>query len=105
MREGTTALDLAQTIFGSGVTVTSASYSGDIDSAGTYSNADTIAPGVAPSDSGIILSTGNAQDFTNSFGSSNQSNSTSTNTSGINDNAQLNAAAGAKTYDAAILDA
>ncbi|MBQ0805874.1 MAG: choice-of-anchor L domain-containing protein [Sulfitobacter sp.] len=104
MREGTTALDLAQTIFGSGVTVISASYSGDIDSAGTYSNADTIAPGVAPSDSGIILSTGDAQDFTNFFGSSNQSNSTSTNTSGINDNAQLNAAAGANTYDAAILD-
>lgn len=62
------------------------------------------APGVAPSDSGIILSTGDAQDFTNFFGSSNQSNSTSTNTSGINDNAQLNAAAGANTYDAAILD-
>ena len=104
IREGTTALNLAETIFGNGVTVESATYSGDIDSAGTYSNADTITPGVAPGDSGIIMSTGNAQDFTNSSGSSNQSANTSTNTSGINNNVQLNTAAGALTYDASILD-
>jgi hypothetical protein len=50
------------------------------------------------------LSTGDAEDFTNSSGQSNQSSSTSTNTSGVNNNAQLNAAAGAGTRDAAILD-
>ena len=50
------------------------------------------------------MSTGDAEDFTNSSGQSNQSSSTSTNTSGVNNNAQLNAAAGAGTRDAAILD-
>ena len=104
MREGTNAINLAESIFGNGVTVNSATYSGDIDSAGTYSNADTLMPGVAPGDSGIIMSTGNAQDFTNSRGSSNRSDSTSTNTSGVNNDAQLNAAAGTRTYDASILD-
>ncbi len=104
LREGTTALNLANNIFGSGVTVNSATYSGDIDSAGIYSNANAVMPGVAPGDSGIIMSTGNAEDFTNSRGQSNQSNSTSTNTSGVNNNAQLNAAAGAYTTDASILD-
>ncbi len=104
IREGTTALDLANTIFGNGVTVLGATYTGDIDSAGIYTNADILMPGVAPSNSGIILSTGDAESFTNSFGSSNQSNSTSTNTSGVNDNALLNAATGARTFDAAILN-
>jgi hypothetical protein len=100
IREGSSAIKLENFIFGNSVTVTGATYSGDIDSAGTYSNANSVMPGVAPGDTGIILSTGNAQDFTNSSGSSNQSNSTSTNTSDINNNA-----AGARTYDASILDA
>jgi hypothetical protein len=104
IREGSSAIKLANSIFGNGVQVNSASYSGDIDSAGTYSNANAIMPGVAPGDSGIIMSTGNAEDITNSRGSSNQSNSTSTNTSGVNNNSQLNAAAGTNTYDASILD-
>lgn len=104
VREGTTALDLANSIFGNGVTVETATYSGDIDSAGIYTNADAVMPGVAPSDSGIILSTGEVQDFTNSFGQSNQRTNTSTNTSGIDNNAQLNGAANAYTADAAILD-
>ncbi|KIN65896.1 2,3,4,5-tetrahydropyridine-2-carboxylate N-succinyltransferase [Sulfitobacter noctilucae] len=104
MREGTTATDLAQTIFGNGVTVTGATYYGDIDSAGTYSNGNSVAPGVTPGDTGIIMSTGNAQDFTNSNGQSNQNTNTSTNTSGTDNFGQYNAAAGARTYDAATLD-
>lgn len=40
VREGTTATDMAQEIFGSGVTVTGATYYGDIDSAGVYSGGD-----------------------------------------------------------------
>lgn len=104
IREGSSALKLANSIFGNGVTVNSATYYGDIDSAGTYSNGDSVMPGVAPSDSGIILSTGNAQDITNTRGSSNQSNSTSTNTSGIDNFSQFNTAAGTNTYDAAVLD-
>lgn len=104
VREGVDATDMAEAIFGNGVQVVSASYTGDIDSAGIYSNGDSVAPGVTPSNSGVILSTGNAEDFTNSSGSSNQSNSTSTNTSGVNSNSQFNAAAGARTYDASYLD-
>ncbi|WP_298968701.1 Hint domain-containing protein [uncultured Roseobacter sp.] len=104
VREGTNATDMANAIFGAGVQVESASYTGDIDSAGIYSNGDSVAGSVTPGDSGVILSTGNAERFTNSSGTSNQSNSTSTNTSGVNNNAQFNAAAGARTYDAAYLD-
>ncbi len=104
VREGTTATQMANTIFGNGVTVTGATYNGDIDSAGTYSGGDATAPGVTPGNTGVILSTGNAQDFTNSSGQANQSTSTTTNTSGQNNNSQYNAAANARTYDAATLN-
>lgn len=105
VREGTTAMQMAEAIFGPGVSVLSASYSGDIDSAGIYSNGDTDAPGATPGDSGIILSTGNAEDFTNSTGEANQRNSTSTNTTGENNNADFNAAAGGvRTFDASYID-
>jgi len=104
VREGVDATDMAEAIFGDGVTVVSASYTGDRDSAGIYTNGDSVAPGVTPSDTGVILSTGDAEDFTNSSGTSNQSNSTSTNSSGQNNNGQFNAAAGARTYDASYLD-
>ncbi|WP_083545576.1 Hint domain-containing protein [Sulfitobacter alexandrii] len=95
---------MAQTIFGDGVTVVGATYYGDIDSAGTYSGGDNVAPGVTPGDSGVILSTGNAQDFTNSWGQSNQQTDTSTNTSGTDNYRPYNNVAGARTYDAATLD-
>lgn len=101
---GATAVEMAQKIFDSGAIVTVATFSGDNDSSGIYTNGDTVAPGVTPGDTGIILSTGDAEDFTNSSGQSNQSNSTSTNKSGVNNDAQLNAAVGAGTRDAAILD-
>jgi len=100
------AEDMANTIFGDGVQVIGASYTGDIDSAGIYTNGDSVAPGVTPSDTGVILSTGNAESFTNSAGSgdANQNTNTSTNTSGPNNNADFNAATGALTRDAAFLD-
>ncbi len=104
VREGTTALDMAQEMFGAGVTVTGATYYGDTDSAGTYSGGDTTSPGVVPGDTGVIMSTGDAEDFTNSNGQSNQSASTSTNTSGTNNFSQYNNAAGGTTYDASTLD-
>jgi hypothetical protein len=104
VREGTTARDMADAIFGEGVEVKFASYRGDRDSAGIFSNGDAISPGVVPGDSGVILSTGDAEDFTNSSGPANQSTRTSTNTSGENNNSQFNAAAGARTFDASYLD-
>jgi hypothetical protein len=104
VREGTTALDMAQAIFGNGVTVTGATYYGDRDSAGIYSNGNSVAPGVTPSDTGVIMSTGEAEDFTNSSGQSNQSKNTGTNTSGSNNVSMYNNHAGARTYDASTLD-
>ena len=104
VREGTSAVDMANEIFGDGVTVTGATYTGDRDSAGIYSDGNNTAPGVAPSETGVILSTGEVEDFTNSNGQSNQSTNTSTNTSGSNNVSQYNNAAGARTYDAATLD-
>ncbi|WP_299601457.1 Hint domain-containing protein [uncultured Tateyamaria sp.] len=104
VREGVDASDMADAIFGDGVQVVSASYTGDRDSAGIYTNGDSVAPGVTPGDTGVILSTGEVEDFTNSSGQENQSTNTSTNTSGQNNNGQFNAAAGARTFDASYLD-
>lgn len=101
-----TATQMANEIFGDGTTVVSSSYSGDVDSSGIYTGADTTTPGVAPADSGVILSTGNAVDFTNSDGSTNTntSASTSTNTSGVNGDSDFNSIAGSETYDASFLE-
>jgi len=99
------AMEMAEEIFGEGVTVVSASYSGDNRSSGTYSDGDNIAPEVTPGDTGVILSTGRTSGFTNgSSTNTNQSGSTSTNTKGVNNDADFNNLAGANTYDAAILD-
>lgn len=98
------ALQMAQTIFGDGVTVSNASYSGSAYSSGIYTNGDSIAPGVTPGDTGVILSTGRASTLTNSSGQSNQSTYATTNTGGANNLPDFNAAAGARTYDAAYLD-
>jgi hypothetical protein len=104
VREGTTATQMAQNIFGNGVVVTGATYYGDNDSAGIYTNGDSVAPGVTPGNTGVILSTGEVEDFTNSKGQSNQRTDTSTNTSGTDNFSQYNNAAGGRTYDAATLD-
>ena len=104
VREGTNAEDMANAIFGNGVSVLSASYTGDIDSAGIYNVDTNAALGTTPGRTGVILSTGEAEDYTNSSGEANQSNFTSTNTSGQNNNSDFNAAAGARTYDASYLD-
>lgn len=106
-----TAMQMANAIFGDGVTVVSASYTGDNRSSGIYSNGDAVSPDATPGDTGVILSTGLANNFTNAAGGvfwnpnqANQSDSRSTDTNGINNNAQFNAAAGTNTYDAAWLD-
>lgn len=98
------AMEMAQTIFGDGTTVVSASYSGWSQASGIYSNGDSVSPGATPSDTGVILSTGRIRDFTNNRGDVNDDPDTSTNTPGVNNDPQFNAAAGTNTYDAAILD-
>ncbi|MFY0618195.1 Hint domain-containing protein [Shimia sp.] len=99
------AAQMADEIFGDPTRIVSATYSGDNLSSGIYTGADATSPGVAPADSGVILSTGYARDFTNSDGSlnTNQSTNTSTNTTGQNNNALFNASAGTNTYDASFL--
>jgi hypothetical protein len=99
-----TALQMAQNIFGDGVVVSGATFYGDSDASGIYTNGDSVAPGVTPSNTGVILSTGEAQDFTNSSGQSNQATNTSTNTNGIDNFNQFNTAAGTRTFDGAVLD-
>lgn len=102
---GATALEMAETIFGDGTTVVSARYYGNSQASGIYSDGNATSPGVVPADEGVILSTGRAQDFTNSSGDANQSGSTSTDVSGGIDNfSGLNNVAGTRTFDGAVLD-
>ncbi|TDK50051.1 choice-of-anchor L domain-containing protein [Antarcticimicrobium luteum] len=98
------AMDMAEAMFGSGISITSASYTGDSDASGIYTNGDTVAPDLTPSDSGVILSTGEARDVTNSSGDPNTSNSTSTNNYDPGDS-DLTDLAGYQTYDAAVFEA
>ncbi|MEM7319532.1 MAG: Hint domain-containing protein [Pseudomonadota bacterium] len=98
------AIAMANAIFGDGVQVLSASYTGDNRSSAIYSNGDALAPGATPGDTGVILSTGRATSYTRSDGDPNRSTSTSTNTTGENNNADFNAAAGTSTFDASYLD-
>ncbi|WP_164876097.1 Hint domain-containing protein [Falsirhodobacter deserti] len=100
------ATQLAQTMFGKGITVVSATYEGDAASKGIYTQGQTVSPGSTPSDSGIILSTGHASKFTNAGGdNANQQAGTSTNTAGVDGNPALDQIAGLDTFDGAILNA
>ncbi|MBK1635677.1 Hint domain-containing protein [Rhodovulum adriaticum] len=99
--------EMAEEIFGDGVTVVDATYYGDRNASGLYSNADTVTPGVAPADSGVILSTGDVRDFTNDSGSTNTNTATGTSTDnrrGIDNDSLFNSLAGTNTYDAAYLE-
>lgn len=98
------ATEMANAMFGAGVTVTSASYSGAALASGIYSGGLGTSPGVVPSDSGVILSTGRVTDFTNSTGQANQASNTSGNLGRPGD-AQLTQLAGVQTYDAAVFTA
>jgi len=102
---GATATEMAETIFGDGVQVVSANYSGERFASGIWSGGDATSPDATPSDTGVILSTGRAWDFTNSSGDPNRSGSTTTNTRGVDNDPAFNALAGMNTYDAAILEA
>jgi len=103
INESATAIQMAETIFGDGVTVLSASYNGWSQSSGIYTNGDSVSGALTPSDTGVILSTGRASDITQSSGDPNRSTGTSTNTSGQNNNPLFNAAANTNTYDASYL--
>ena len=97
------ALAMANAIFGNGVTVVGATYSGPALSSATFTNGQ-LAPGVLPSSSGVILSTGDVRSFTQSSGDPNRSTGTSLDTTGANNNSQFNAIAGGSTFDAVWID-
>lgn len=96
---------MAEAIFGSGIKIVSAKYTGDPNSSGVYSGGDENAPGITPSDTGVILSTGYATDVTNESGDANIAGGTSTDTEGVDGDEDLDDIAGFDTYDAAIFEA
>lgn len=98
------AIQMAESIFGDGVTVSSATYSGANGSSGIYSNGDTVSPDATPGDTGVILSTGNARDFSNRNGGYNQDTNQSTNTSGSNYVEGASDVTNASTYDSSVLE-
>lgn len=98
------AMDMAEAMFGNGITIQSASYTGADVASGIYTDGNAVAPGVTPSDTGVILSTGQAQSITNSSGDVNTSTNTSTN-NGTSGDADLSAISGGQTFDAAVFEA
>lgn len=102
--DSASAEQMAQTIFGAGVKIVSASFSGQSGQVGIYTGAETTMPGVAPSDSGLILSTGKVSDFTQSSGDANISSGTSTDFGGTGDD-MLSKVSGQTTFDAAVFQA
>ncbi len=102
-----TPMDLAAAIFGDGIVVTSATFSGDPASVGIYSGAQSTIAGIVPGDTGVILSTGLASSFTNSSGTTNTNTAPGTTqnlTNGAVDaDPLLNGIAGQQTFDGAIL--
>ncbi|MGH1576522.1 Hint domain-containing protein [Planktotalea sp.] len=102
------ATTLMQTIFGSGVTITAgtATVSGTALQSATYSGGIATLGDIAPADTGIILSTGDAAEFTNDSGTidTNTAAGTGTNQGGAGD-ADLNLVTGQTTFDAVVLEA
>ncbi|MFY0616169.1 choice-of-anchor L domain-containing protein [Shimia sp.] len=98
------AMDMAESMFGSGVDIRTANYTGNEASSGIYSSGESVAPDVAPSDTGVILSTGRASDITNSSGDVNTSAST-TGQMGTSGDSDLSGVGGGTSYDAAVFEA
>lgn len=98
------AMDMANAMFGNGISITTASYSGAASASGIYTDGDQTASAITPSDTGVILSTGDATDITNSSGDVNTSSGTSTNHH-LSGDSDLTAISGQQTYDAAVFEA
>lgn len=102
---------MANSMFGSGVTIIDAKYTGDGLASGIYSGALSTIPGISPTDSGVILSTGYATSFTSSgllFPGTNTNTASDTGTDlwgGIDGYTPLRDLDGAQIFDAAIFEA
>ena len=100
---------MAEELFGDGIVIESASYTGDPDSSGIYSNGNAISSGVVPGDTGVMFSTGDLRGFTSNRpwwqGGSNSSTAQTTDSDGPDGVDDFDEAAGdVPTYDAAFLD-
>ncbi len=102
---GASSTAMANEMFGPGITVLTANYSGDNRSSGIWSDGDSISDAVTPSDTGVMFSTGRLSNFTHGSGDPNVRSNTSSNTWGSNNDSDFNAAAGQNTYDASFLEA
>lgn len=98
------ASEMAEAIFGNGIKIESASYSGSSNASGIFSSGDSVASDITPSDTGVILSTGKATSITNSKGDVNTRSNTSSNNRQSGDK-ELDKLSGVKTYDAATIEA
>jgi len=98
-----TAVAMASEILGGGFTIDSATYTGAAASSGIYTDGDTTNPDVLPSDTGVILSTGNVASFANATGANNTAGGTSTGTSSADGVGIFDTAAGNNTFDAAYM--
>lgn len=98
------AMEMAEAMFGSGITIVGASYTGASSASGIYSGGDESAPDLTPSDTGVILSTGKATDVTHDSGDVNTSAGTTTQ-HGTAGDSDLSDVAGMQTYDAAVFEA
>jgi Hint domain/Bacterial Ig domain len=99
-----TDMEMAEAMFGDGIQIVSADFTGANSASGIYSNGDSVSDALTPSDTGVILSTGRANDVTNSSGDVNDSSGTSTSHWRAGDS-DLTEMAGAQTYDAAVFEA
>jgi len=99
-----TALQMAQTIFGSDIQITGASYDGANRASGIYTNGDSVSGDFLPSDTGVILSTGRASNLMNNSGQANQASNRSTDNNNNDGLADFDALAGRSTYDASVLE-
>lgn len=99
------AAAMAELILGPDAELLSASFTGDRSASGTFSDAYSVTPGLAPSNSGVILSTGYARDLTNNVGAANVSPDTSTDLrGGVDGDPDFDNLAGTDTFDASWLD-
>jgi hypothetical protein len=106
-----TALQMANSMFGSGVTIVDAKYTGDALSKGIYSGALSTIPGISPTDEGVILSTGFATSFTSGgillpgTNTNVASNTGSDMWGGLDGYSPLKDVDGSRIYDAAVFEA
>ncbi len=97
-------MEMAEAIFGEGVEVVDATYTGDRWSTGLFQLADTRIPLASPSDTGLVFSTGDVRSFSNANGRNLFSNTSTDTEDGIDGDPDFDAIAGGPTFDASYLE-